>query len=184
MHPDMNHDSMSPDTMSHDDLTTYRDRFPILEQSTYLVSHSLGAMPSDVHAALEEYAAVAGRPAPTSTTPGKSTRTGTLLAVFLGGFGAHRFYLGDKKGLLYLPFFWTLVPSVISLIEAFFMPDRVRAYNRRTELVEAVRAHKLLTAGHPPALPGGRTDRRPCPMCAELILPEARICRYCGSSVG
>ena len=42
--------------MSHDDLTTYRDRFPILEQSTYLVSHSLGAMPSDVHGALEEYA--------------------------------------------------------------------------------------------------------------------------------
>ncbi|MCW2920371.1 MAG: Kynureninase [Thermoleophilia bacterium] len=42
--------------MSHDDLTTYRDRFPILEQSTYLVSHSLGAMPADVHAALEEYA--------------------------------------------------------------------------------------------------------------------------------
>ena len=120
---------------------------------------------------------------PTSTTPGKSTRTGTLLAVFLGGFGAHRFYLGDKKGLLYLPFFWTLVPSVISLIEAFFMPDRVRAYNRRTELVEAVRAHKLLTAGQTPANRPAR-DRRPCPMCAELILPEARICRYCGSSVG
>ena len=42
--------------MTHDDLTTYRDRFPILSDTTYLVSHSLGAMPSDVHAALEEYA--------------------------------------------------------------------------------------------------------------------------------
>ncbi len=42
--------------MSHDDLTTYRDRFPILSDTTYLVSHSLGAMPSDVHGALEEYA--------------------------------------------------------------------------------------------------------------------------------
>lgn len=42
--------------MSHDDLTTYRDRFPILADTTYLVSHSLGAMPRDVHGALEEYA--------------------------------------------------------------------------------------------------------------------------------
>lgn len=42
--------------MSHDDLTTYRDRFPILESTTYLVSHSLGAMPVDVHGSLEEYA--------------------------------------------------------------------------------------------------------------------------------
>ncbi len=42
--------------MSHDDLTTYRDRFPILEQTTYLVSHSLGAMPAEVSDALAEYA--------------------------------------------------------------------------------------------------------------------------------
>lgn len=147
------------------------------------VAVDAGISLSSLEAALEEYAGKEGRPAPSSSTPqGKSTRTGTLLAVFLGGFGAHRFYLGDRKGLLYLPFFWTLVPSVVSLAEAFFMPDRVRAHNRRAELVEAVRAHKLLT-GQPPANPGAHR-RQPCPMCAELILPEARICRYCGSNVG
>lgn len=42
--------------MPIDDLTAYRDRFSILGDSTYLVSHSLGAMPSDVHGALKEFA--------------------------------------------------------------------------------------------------------------------------------
>lgn len=42
--------------MATDELTAYRDRFPILADTTYLVSHSLGAMPEGVHAALEEYA--------------------------------------------------------------------------------------------------------------------------------
>jgi len=39
-----------------DDLTSYRERFPILADTTYLVSHSLGAMPSDTFGALQEYA--------------------------------------------------------------------------------------------------------------------------------
>jgi kynureninase len=30
------------------ELTDYRDRFPILRDTTYLINHSLGAMPSAV----------------------------------------------------------------------------------------------------------------------------------------
>lgn len=41
---------------SADELLKYRDRFPILERTTYLVSHSLGAMPEATRDALIEYA--------------------------------------------------------------------------------------------------------------------------------
>lgn len=39
-----------------DPLLAYRDRFPILSTCTYMVTHSLGAMPRGVHAKLEEFA--------------------------------------------------------------------------------------------------------------------------------
>jgi kynureninase len=38
------------------DLTTYRDRFPILAETTYLISHSLGPMPLEARARLDAYA--------------------------------------------------------------------------------------------------------------------------------
>lgn len=41
-----------------------------------------------------------------------------LLAFFLGGVGAHKFYAGyTTAGILYLLFFWTWIPMLISLIE-------------------------------------------------------------------
>jgi kynureninase len=38
------------------DLTSYRDRFPILEHTTYLINHSLGAMPAAAEERMLEYA--------------------------------------------------------------------------------------------------------------------------------
>jgi kynureninase len=38
------------------DLTSYRDRFPILEHTTYLINHSLGAMPAAAEDRVTEYA--------------------------------------------------------------------------------------------------------------------------------
>jgi kynureninase len=38
------------------DLLAYRDRFPILEHTTYLINHSLGAMPAAVEERMREYA--------------------------------------------------------------------------------------------------------------------------------
>jgi TM2 domain-containing membrane protein YozV/Tfp pilus assembly major pilin PilA len=41
-----------------------------------------------------------------------------LLTFFLGGFGAHRFYLGNYiLGTIYLLFFWTGIPSLIAFVE-------------------------------------------------------------------
>lgn len=47
----------------------------------------------------------------------KNKTTAALLAVFLGGLGIHRFYLGNWIGIVYLLFCWTLIPSVIAFIE-------------------------------------------------------------------
>lgn len=45
------------DRQDDDELArSIRGRFPILDGTTYLVSHSLGAMPVEVHGALEEFA--------------------------------------------------------------------------------------------------------------------------------
>jgi TM2 domain-containing membrane protein YozV/ribosomal protein S27AE len=49
---------------------------------------------------------------------GKSRISAALFAFFLGGFGAHKFYLGKVgQGILYLIFFWTLIPAIIALVE-------------------------------------------------------------------
>lgn len=49
----------------------------------------------------------------------KSRTIAVLLALFLGGIGAHKFYLGQvATGLLYLLFCWTLIPGIIALLEA------------------------------------------------------------------
>ncbi|ELZ28229.1 TM2 domain-containing protein [Halosimplex carlsbadense 2-9-1] len=41
-----------------------------------------------------------------------------LLAILLGSFGAHKFYLGNNKlGIIYLCFFWTGIPGIIGIIE-------------------------------------------------------------------
>src|SRR4051812_11057014 len=38
------------------DLTDYRERFPILASTTYLINHSLGAMPAEAERRLEQFA--------------------------------------------------------------------------------------------------------------------------------
>lgn len=50
---------------------------------------------------------------------GKSRTVAVLLALFFGGIGAHKFYLGKVgTGLLYLLFCWTFIPAIIAFIDA------------------------------------------------------------------
>ncbi|RZV06108.1 double zinc ribbon protein [Natrinema hispanicum] len=45
-----------------------------------------------------------------------------VLALLLGGLGAHKFYQGNMKlGVLYLCFFWTGIPAVLGLVEGILM---------------------------------------------------------------
>lgn len=48
----------------------------------------------------------------------KSRGVAIVLALLLGGIGAHKFYLGRAGwGLLYLLFFWTFIPAIVALVE-------------------------------------------------------------------
>lgn len=49
---------------------------------------------------------------------GKSRIAAALLALFLGGLGVHKFYLGKiGQGFLYLIFCWTFIPAAIAFVE-------------------------------------------------------------------
>ncbi len=47
----------------------------------------------------------------------KNKTTAGVLAILLGGFGIHKFYLGKLSGIFYLIFCFTFIPSIIALIE-------------------------------------------------------------------
>lgn len=50
--------------------------------------------------------------------PVKSKVAAGLLGFFLGGFGAHKFYLGKVgMGILYLLFSWTMIPTFVGIVE-------------------------------------------------------------------
>ncbi len=52
----------------------------------------------------------------------KSRITAALLAIFLGGLGVHRFYLGQGGlGILHLLFCWTFVPAFIGVIDGILL---------------------------------------------------------------
>lgn len=62
----------------------------------------------------------------------KSQGLAVVLALFLGGFGVHKFYLEQPiRGILYLLFSWTFIPAILALIEglmiAFMSPSRFMA---------------------------------------------------------
>ena len=41
-----------------------------------------------------------------------------VLALFLGGLGIHKFYMGKTgQGILCLVFCWTCIPAIIGLVE-------------------------------------------------------------------
>ncbi len=116
---------------------------------------------------------------------------GVLLALFLGGFGMHHFYLRRTGlGILYLCFSWTPFPWVLGFIECFFMPGRVREYNAiqaaaiASTLGIAVPAWGQPVNMLPPPVvapqPGPLTA---CPRCQHTNAPTARFCTGCGAAL-
>jgi TM2 domain-containing membrane protein YozV len=119
---------------------------------------------------------------------------GVLLALFLGSFGLHHFYLRRTGlGILYCCFFWSGIPALLGFLECFFMPGRVREYNAMQAAGIAAslgipvpmwgQPANGMGSVPPPAVapqPGAMTA---CPKCQQANVPGARFCSGCGGTL-
>lgn len=56
-----------------------------------------------------------------SSRTNKNRIIAALLAIFLGAFGVHKFYLGKVSwGITYLLLSWTAIPMIIGIFEGIF----------------------------------------------------------------
>lgn len=103
---------------------------------------------------------------------------GVILALFLGSFGLHHFYLKQNGlGILYLLLFWTGIPAFVGFIEAFFMPARVRTFNaQQAAYIAATLGPAQGSAGSTPAI------AVTCPSCGAVITRGSKFCSGCGAA--
>jgi hypothetical protein len=121
---------------------------------------------------------------------------GILLALFLGTFGIHHFYLRRAGlGILYCCFCWTGITSVLGLIECFFMPGRVREFNaiQAAGIAAALGIPipgwgqpvnvtvNMQSAGNAPSAQPGTLLA--CSRCQQTNPPGARFCAGCGGAL-
>ena len=107
----------------------------------------------------------------------KDEVVGVLLALFLGTFGAHHFYLRRTGlGIVYAIFSFTGIPTIVSLVESFFMPERVRQYNLG---LAKYFADQLNTVA--PAVADASTL---CPACGAGSPAGPHFCARCGAQLG
>ncbi|MDR3543624.1 MAG: TM2 domain-containing protein [Desulfosporosinus sp.] len=67
-----------------------------------------------------------------------------LLALFLGGVGALRYYMSQiGLGLVYILFSWTFIPGIVALFELFLIQKRVNCYNEQMAQEVAVKVKAL-----------------------------------------
>jgi TM2 domain-containing membrane protein YozV len=121
---------------------------------------------------------------------------GILLALFLGTFGIHHFYLRRTGlGILYCCLCWTGITAILGLVECFFMPGRVREFNViQAAGIAATLGIPLPAWGQPvnvtvnvPAT-GAATAVQPgtllaCPRCQTTNPAGARFCAGCGGAL-
>lgn len=65
----------------------------------------------------------------------KSKIVAGILGILLGGWGVHKFYMGNiLAGVVYLVFCWTGIPSILGLIEGImFLIDDDEKFQARVE---------------------------------------------------
>jgi hypothetical protein len=116
---------------------------------------------------------------------------GILLALFLGTFGIHHFYLRRTGlGILYICFFWTGITAFLGFIECFFMPGRVREFNAiQAAGIAAMLGIPMPGWGQPVNVnvnmpqPAQLGTLMSCGRCGQSNAAGARFCATCGSAL-
>ena len=115
---------------------------------------------------------------------------GILLALFLGTFGAHHFYLRRTGlGILYCCFFWTGITSILGFIECFFMPGRLREFNAIQAAAIASMLGIPMPGWNQPMYATGNaavadaSTLVACPRCQNTNPSGARFCSSCGAAL-
>jgi TM2 domain-containing membrane protein YozV len=115
----------------------------------------------------------------------KDPTVALLLCLFLGGLGAHQFYMGNVlAGVLYLLFCWTFIPMIVSFVELFLITQRVHRYNeqRAIEVWQRVKIFPKSSLSNPdPLRPTG--NRLYCTQCGHEMPSKASFCSSCGKAV-
>ena len=124
---------------------------------------------------------------------------GILLALFLGTFGVHHFYLRRTGlGILYCCICCTGISTILGFIECFFMPGRVREFNAiQAAAIAAALGMPVppgwgwpinVTVNMPPAAAVVAASTLPlmgalrtCASCQTTNVATARFCSGCGS---
>lgn len=116
---------------------------------------------------------------------------GILLALFLGTFGIHHFYLRRTGlGVLYCCFCWTGIPTLLGFIECFFMAGRVREFNAiQASAIAASLGIAVPGWGQPPVNVTVNLPQPPvaamatCANCRTANPAGSRFCSACGGKL-
>jgi TM2 domain-containing membrane protein YozV len=86
----------------------------------------------------------------------KDKNTAAILALFMGGIGVHKFYLGRiGAGIIYLIFSLTFIPAVLGLIDFFVLALMDQdEFNRRYNGTYALPGAPVVVNMLPPGYPG------------------------------
>jgi len=107
----------------------------------------------------------------------KNRTTGLLLSLFLGGIGAHHYYTGSiGKGVVYTLFCWTFIPAILALADCFYIMNYIDYLNNSN--IKTISAKILATNNENQQI----CSKKKCQYCAEMILSDAKICRFCKKS--
>jgi TM2 domain-containing membrane protein YozV len=115
----------------------------------------------------------------------KNKNIAAVLAFFLGGLGAHKFYLGKTgQGILYLVFVWTFIPAFIALIDMLIllcMSDE--EFDRKYNQTEIARQSPQ-SYGQPSYNNQSSNNAQSyCPNCGALNSRDNKFCSKCGNRI-